>query len=125
MLAALALSAVLAAPNVQSGVGQIPLHRCSPVRCVSRRTYRRWRRYARPHRAWLRSTRYCESGNHGLYRANTGNSFYGAYQFTLSTWRHTGGRGYPHEATPAEQDYRAAWLMVNEGAGHWPICGRA
>lgn len=33
---------------------------------------------------WLSKLRQCESG--GNYRTNTGNGFYGAYQFTQSTW---------------------------------------
>lgn len=35
---------------------------------------------------WLRALRMCESG--GNYQINTGNGYYGAYQFSLSTWNH-------------------------------------
>lgn len=35
---------------------------------------------------WLQILRYCESG--GNYQENTGNGFYGAYQFTIPTWNH-------------------------------------
>lgn len=87
------------------------------------RTNRRWRRITRPYRNWLRSTRYCESGNDGLYKANTGNDFYGAYQFMLSTWYSVGGRGYPHNARPLEQDYRAVLTLKRDGSGAWPVCG--
>ncbi len=63
--------------------------------------------------------RMCESTNR--YDINTGNGYYGAYQFDLSTWRSVGGSGYPHEATPAEQDYRALILYRNRGWNPW-VC---
>lgn len=66
--------------------------------------------------------RMCEAG--GLYSANTGNGFYGAYQFTLSSWRAVGGNGYPHNATPTEQDRRARALKELQGWGAWPACAR-
>ena len=40
--------------------------------------------------------RMCESTNR--YDINTGNGYYGAYQFDLSTWRSVGGSGYPNDA---------------------------
>jgi hypothetical protein len=70
---------------------------------------------------YLAQLRACESG--GDYSANTGNGFYGAYQFVLSTWQSVGGSGYPHLAAPAEQDYRAAVLWRREGSSPWPVCG--
>jgi hypothetical protein len=76
-----------------------------------------------PGEDYLRNLRYCESGSHGLYAANTGNGFYGAYQFTLSTWASVGGSGYPHLASPDEQDYRAAVLWRQQGSSPWPVCG--
>lgn len=79
----------------------------------------------RPFRAWLYRTRMCESG--GNYRANTGNGFYGAYQFVPSTWWAAGGRGMPHLAEPLEQDYRAVIWRKMIGDPHtpagWPVCG--
>ena len=65
---------------------------------------------------WLQ-LRMCESTNR--YDINTGNGYYGAYQFDLSTWRSVGGSGYPNEATPAEQDYRALILYRNRGWNPW------
>lgn len=62
----------------------------------------------------------CESG--GDYTTNTGNGFYGAYQFSLSTWYAVGGEGYPHLASPAEQDARAWYLLTRYGPQHWPVC---
>jgi Transglycosylase-like domain len=81
------------------------------------------RKVTQPYRAWLASTRRCESGNHGLYKANTGNGFYGAYQFTMQSWYAVGGQGMPHNAPPLEQDYRAVRLLHVQGTGAWPVCG--
>ena len=64
----------------------------------------------------------CESG--GDYSANTGNGFFGAYQFTQSTWESVGGTGNPAAASPAEQDRRAAMLYAQQGSSPWPVCGR-
>src|SRR4029078_1342972 len=65
--------------------------------------------------------RMCESTNR--YDINTGNGYYRAYQFDLSTWRSVGGSGYPNDATPAEQDYRALILYRNRGWNPW-VCAR-
>ena len=64
----------------------------------------------------------CESG--GNPATNTGNGFYGKYQFTLSTWQSVGGTGNPAAASEAEQNQRAALLYAREGASPWPVCGR-
>jgi hypothetical protein len=65
--------------------------------------------------------RQCESG--GNYSTNTGNGFYGAYQFTQQTWNGLGYSGVPSSASPATQDQAAAKLMAQSGAGQWPVCG--
>lgn len=62
----------------------------------------------------------CESG--GNPRTNTGNGFYGMYQFTLSTWQSLGGTGYPHEADAATQTEMARRLQAKAGWGQWPAC---
>ncbi len=64
----------------------------------------------------------CESG--GNPSTNTGNGFYGKYQFTQSTWAAVGGSGNPAAAPEAEQDRRAAMLLARAGSGQWPVCGR-
>jgi hypothetical protein len=64
----------------------------------------------------------CESG--GNPRTNTGNGFYGKYQFTLDTWQAVGGSGNPAQASEAEQDRRAATLLAQAGPGQWPVCGQ-
>lgn len=101
---------------------------CRTWACVRRVRRARARRAANtygsvvaPYRSWLASTRACESG--GNYAISTGNGFYGAYQFTLSSWAAVGGSGYPHLASPAEQDYRAVLLLHLQGRGAWPVCG--
>ena len=62
----------------------------------------------------------CESG--GNPAANTGNGFYGMYQFTLETWQSLGGTGYPHEADAATQTAMAKKLQAQAGWGQWPGC---
>jgi Transglycosylase-like domain len=64
----------------------------------------------------------CESG--GNPRTDTGNGFYGKYQFTLDTWQAVGGAGNPARAPEGEQDRRAAQLLAQAGPGQWPVCGR-
>jgi Transglycosylase-like domain len=71
--------------------------------------------------AWER-LRFCESG--GVYTTNSGNGFYGAYQFDLQTWQSMGGRGLPSSAPFWEQDIRAKALYWARGDQPWPICGR-
>jgi len=59
---------------------------------------------------WLLALRTCETG--GRYNANTGNGYYGAYQFMVGTWNSIAPKaGLPHlvgvrpdMASPAEQD---------------------
>ena len=53
---------------------------------------------------------------------NTGNGFYGMYQFTLETWQALGGTGYPHEADAATQTAMAKKLQAQAGWGQWPGC---
>jgi hypothetical protein len=70
----------------------------------------------------LQAIAQCESG--GNPSTNTGNGFYGKYQFTQSTWQSVGGSGNPAAASESEQDQRAAMLYAREGAHPWPVCGR-
>ncbi len=65
--------------------------------------------------------RQCESG--GNYSTNTGNGYYGAYQFTQGTWNSLGYSGLPSDASPATQDAAAAQLAARSGFGQWPVCG--
>jgi hypothetical protein len=70
---------------------------------------------------WAWSTGACESGNRS--GTATGNGFYGAFQFLLSTWAAAGGEGLPHQHSWYYQAWIAVNLMFREGAGHWPRCG--
>ena len=70
---------------------------------------------------WERLRR-CESG--GRYDINTGNGFFGAYQFVPSTWRSLGFPGMPHNAPPGMQDEAAQKLQARSGWGQWPACTR-
>ncbi|MDO8152376.1 resuscitation-promoting factor [Isoptericola sp. b408] len=62
----------------------------------------------------------CESG--GDPTTNTGNGYYGMYQFSLSTWQAVGGTGLPSDASAAEQTKRAQILQSRAGWGQWPHC---
>ena len=66
--------------------------------------------------------RQCESG--GDYSDNTGNGYYGAYQFSLGTWQSIGYSGLPSDAAPAVQDQAAQQLQARSGWGQWPSCSR-
>ena len=59
----------------------------------------------------------CESG--GNPTTNTGNGYYGMYQFSLPTWRSVGGAGLPSEASAEEQTMRARMLQQRAGWGQW------
>lgn len=65
--------------------------------------------------------RMCEAS--GKYSVNTGNGYYGAYQFDLPTWQSVGGHGRPDQAAPAEQDYRALYLYRMRGWQPWQCAG--
>jgi hypothetical protein len=64
--------------------------------------------------------RMCESGDN--YAEDTGNGYYGAYQFALSTWYGLGFSGLPSDASPALQDEAAQELQAEAGWGQWPSC---
>jgi len=64
--------------------------------------------------------RMCESG--GNYATNTGNGYYGAYQFDLGTWHGLGYSGLPSDASPATQDEAARKLQAERGWSPWPAC---
>ncbi len=66
--------------------------------------------------------RHCESG--GNYADDTGNGYYGAYQFSLGTWHGLGFSGLPSSAAPAVQDQAAQELQARSGWGQWPACSR-
>jgi uncharacterized protein YabE (DUF348 family) len=66
--------------------------------------------------AWLAKLRQCESG--GNYADNTGNGYYGAYQFSPGTWNSL-GTGYARAdlAPPSAQDQAIVRNTNRSGAG--------
>ena len=70
----------------------------------------------------LHRLRTCESS--GNYRADTGNGYYGAYQFDLNTWHGLGMQGRPSSFSKDTQD--KATLRVHHARGWhpWPSCAR-
>lgn len=86
-----------------------------------------------PEPEWWLAQAACIRSHEGGWTTNTGNGFYGAYQFTLSTWQSVGGQGYPHEASSDEQTYRAWMNWASNGhrwgGSQWPnssrLCGLA
>jgi hypothetical protein len=100
-------------PHRESKVGHVPPDN-------------RWK-VVRPYNAKLERMAMCESTKR--WHLNTGNSFYGGLQFTIGTWRETGGRGYPHQASQLEQKYRAVIWFKKIGTWvtrrGWPHCGYA
>lgn len=79
----------------------------------------------------LSALRSCESGAHGTYRANTGNGYYGAYQFDIPTWNDSVVRaGYPEwsgvlpsDSPDYVQDAAARETHSRRGTQPWPRCG--
>jgi hypothetical protein len=71
---------------------------------------------------WL-ALRECESSDN--YATNTGNGFYGAYQFTQTTWTALGYPGRPDLEPPAMQDAAAQKDQALNGWGQWPACSAA
>jgi hypothetical protein len=68
----------------------------------------------------FQALRDCESG--GNYAADTGNGYYGAYQFAASTWWSIGYSGLPNDAPPHVQDQAAVRLYDLSGWRAWPTC---
>jgi hypothetical protein len=66
--------------------------------------------------------RMCESSDN--YQVDTGNGYYGAYQFDEETWLGLGYSGYPDDASPAVQDQAAERLQAQRGWEPWPTCSR-
>lgn len=91
-----------------------------------RRSYRhrwpiRFNRLPAYERAWAFSTGACESGNNPA--TNTGNGFYGAFQFVLSTAWAAGFTVRPDLASWHEQAVRAVWWKWETSDEQWPVCG--
>ena len=70
----------------------------------------------------LELLRECESGD--TYDRRSGNGYFGAYQFSLRTWRSLGYEGLPSDALREVQDEAAIRLQERSGWGQWPACTR-
>jgi len=64
----------------------------------------------------------CESD--GDYGARAANRYFGAYQFSVGTWRSLGYGGLPNLAAPLVQDEAARRLQARSGWRPWPACSR-
>jgi hypothetical protein len=64
--------------------------------------------------------RNCEAGND--YTKNTGNGYYGAYQYNISTWNNFGGYTRADLAPPAIQDQKFLLDYARRGGSPWPTC---
>lgn len=71
----------------------------------------------------LARLRKCESG--GRYDRNSGNGYYGAYQYNISTWANYGGYRLPSDAPAAMQDERAWQTYQKRGWQPWPSCSKS
>lgn len=69
----------------------------------------------------LASLRSCE----GSYTSNTGNGYYGAYQFDVGTWGGFGGYPNAAAAPPAVQDQKARQTYEARGWSPWPACSNS
>ena len=98
--------------------------RTLPVSVLRERNHRlrKHKRHVSTASPVLQAIAACESG--GNPSTDTGNGFYGKYQFTQETWQAVGGTGNPAAAPEAEQDRRAAQLYATAGPSQWPVCGR-
>jgi uncharacterized protein YabE (DUF348 family) len=68
----------------------------------------------------LAKLRACEAG--GRYDRNSGNGYYGAYQFNIGTWANYGGYHVPSDAPGAVQDQKAWETYQRRGWQPWPGC---
>ena len=127
------IAAALAAFLVSGGMIAADIATAAPAdaHTVARTARKAKPRYARararrpqapPSAVNLARLRQCESG--GNYSINTGNGYYGAYQFSPRTWRGLGYAGLPHQASAAVQDEAAAKLQAQQGWRPWPGCSR-
>lgn len=69
---------------------------------------------------WARLAQ-CESGG---TNANTGNGYYGYFQFHPRTWRSVGMSGLPTDHDYGTQLAAAQRLQARSGWGQWPACSR-
>ena len=66
--------------------------------------------------------RLCEAGN--SYTRNSGNGYYGTYQFNIGTWNNFGGYARPDLAPAEVQDEKFQATYATRGWSPWPACAR-
>jgi hypothetical protein len=82
--------------------------------------------------AWLAQAR-CIHVKEGAWSANTGNGYFGGFQFAAETWlragghtdpafAHPGNRRFPFRASAAEQLHRA-WIVWKHDGSTWRSWG--
>ncbi len=67
----------------------------------------------------------CESSlgtGHAIWNINTGNTFYGGLQFTITTWNNSGGNRYADRADHATREQQII-IASNLSLSNWPVCG--
>jgi hypothetical protein len=85
-----------------------------------------------PSQSWLAQAK-CVHLKEGVWTANTGNGYFGGFQFAAKTWKRVGGEAdsafthpgnalYPFHATATEQLFRA-WLQWKHDGGSWKSWG--
>ena len=85
-----------------------------------------------PSADWLLQAK-CIHVKEGPWTANTGNGYFGGFQFAAQTWKRAGGKpepafshpgdpAYPFHASASEQLYRA-WLLWKHDDGSWRSWG--
>lgn len=65
----------------------------------------------------------CVHSKEGAWNSNTGNGYYGGFQYLPSTWINSGGGAYASRAdlaTPYEQLLVTYHVTSNSGWGQWP-----
>jgi hypothetical protein len=70
----------------------------------------------------LQALRFCEAG--GDYTRNSGNGYYGAYQYNIGSWASYGGYARADLAPAAVQDAKAKADIARRGWTPWPSCAR-
>jgi resuscitation-promoting factor RpfB len=82
------------------------------------------RRYAGPvtDDVWAALSR-CEAGGRPNAVSRSG-KYYGAFQFSLSTWHNVGMSGSPIDYPYEVQLEAAKRLQAHSGWGQWPVCSR-
>ncbi len=92
---------------------------------TSPRYQRLWDGLSDRSKRWARRTSRCESGGERDIHGG-GGAYHGAFQFSLSTWRHApkSPGGDAHRYSRRTQSVVAVYLKKRDGARtHWPSCG--